>query len=126
MSMNPEVRAQWVAALRSGKYKQGVGRLKREASGFGPGDGEEFCCLGVLCDIQPPEVGHWVKIWDGVDYVLNGLPKANYGVSNAAEIPAILREKLGIDAEKQSRLISLNDRDHANFNEIANYIEQEV
>ena len=33
----------WVAALRSGKYKQTKGRL-REDNGF--------CCLGVLCNLH--------------------------------------------------------------------------
>jgi hypothetical protein len=40
--MNPEIKAQWVTALRSGEYKQGKGYLNR---------GGKFCCLGVLCDI---------------------------------------------------------------------------
>lgn len=33
----------WVPALRSGKYKQGRGQL-RSAN-------DEFCCLGVACDL---------------------------------------------------------------------------
>lgn len=37
----------WVAALRSGKYKQGKGRLhKVDASNH-----HKYCCLGVLCDV---------------------------------------------------------------------------
>ena len=40
--MNPEIKAQWVAALRSGEYKQGNEYLHR---------GDTFCCLGVLCDL---------------------------------------------------------------------------
>lgn len=44
--MNPEVKAQWVAALRSDEYKQGIGQLTYL------NDGEEYhCCLGVLCDL---------------------------------------------------------------------------
>jgi hypothetical protein len=38
-----EIAKQWCEALRSGKYKQGKGALKRDGS---------FCCLGVLCDIS--------------------------------------------------------------------------
>lgn len=38
--MNPEIKAAWLTALRSGEYRQGKGRL--ECS-----DGS-FCCLGVL------------------------------------------------------------------------------
>src|SRR5678815_494059 len=41
--MNPVVKEQWLAALRSGEYKQGRGALRQ-------GD-DTFCCLGVLCDL---------------------------------------------------------------------------
>lgn len=40
--MNPEIKKQWVDALRSGDYKQGKNCLRFE---------NRFCCLGVLCDI---------------------------------------------------------------------------
>ena len=36
----------WVAALRSGKYRQGQGGLRT---------GDRYCCLGVLCDLADPE-----------------------------------------------------------------------
>lgn len=35
----------WIEALESGKYKQGRNRLRSEE--------DEFCCLGVLCNICP-------------------------------------------------------------------------
>lgn len=38
-----KVRAAWVAALRSGEYKQGHGHLGNQERGY--------CCLGVLCDL---------------------------------------------------------------------------
>lgn len=40
--MDPEWKAKWVEALRSGKYKQGQYKLRDE---------DQFCCLGVLCDL---------------------------------------------------------------------------
>ena len=40
--MDREIKARWVAALRSGEYEQGRGSLRM---------GDAFCCLGVLCDI---------------------------------------------------------------------------
>lgn len=47
--MTPEQNAivdKWVAALRSGEYKQGKGILKEEV------DGEvRHCCLGLLCEV---------------------------------------------------------------------------
>jgi hypothetical protein len=49
LDMNPEIRAQWCAALRSGNYPQTQGQLRRTK----PGDGAEpgYCCLGVLCEL---------------------------------------------------------------------------
>lgn len=43
--MKYNVMRKWVKALRSGKYKQGVGKLKSSNG--------SFCCLGVLRDISP-------------------------------------------------------------------------
>ena len=40
--MNQEIKARWVAALRSGEYPQAINRLRFE-------DG--YCCLGVLCEL---------------------------------------------------------------------------
>ena len=40
--MRPAIKAKWIKALISGKYRQGKNALKR---------GTRFCCLGVLCDI---------------------------------------------------------------------------
>lgn len=44
--MNPEVKALWLEALRSGRYDQGVGNLKA-----GDPDNPAYCCLGVLCEL---------------------------------------------------------------------------
>lgn len=43
----------WVAALRSGKYKQGKRQLRA---------GDAFCCLGVACDLFDP------ASWNGCSY----------------------------------------------------------
>ena len=40
--MNEQVKDKWVAALKSGKYKQARGYLKTENG---------YCCLGVLCEL---------------------------------------------------------------------------
>ena len=37
-----------IADLRSGKYKQGQDRLRRN---------DELCCLGVACEVYQEEVG---------------------------------------------------------------------
>ena len=41
--MDQQIKAKWVAALRSGEYEQGVQLLRQ---------GDQFCCLGVLCDLH--------------------------------------------------------------------------
>jgi hypothetical protein len=41
--VNQEIKKLWVAALRSGEYKQAIGMLRR---------GDSFCCLGVLCNLH--------------------------------------------------------------------------
>jgi hypothetical protein len=68
--MNPEVKAKWLAALRSRKYKQGKDTLHA---------GDRFCCLGVLCDIS--DLGIWdlpgtseELLSDGRDYKVTGNP----------------------------------------------------
>ncbi len=40
--MNPEIKEQWIAALKSGNYRKDTGSLKTK---------EGYCCLGVLCEI---------------------------------------------------------------------------
>jgi hypothetical protein len=45
--MDKEAKKLWVEALRSGEYEQGQGMLcKMLADGT-----EEYCCLGVLCEV---------------------------------------------------------------------------
>ena len=62
-NMNNNLRKRWVAALRSGEYEQGKERLR---SG-----GDEYCCLGVLCDIVINDSllnGTDRYLWDGRPY----------------------------------------------------------
>src|SRR5687767_3496429 len=62
--MDPEVKARWVAALRSGEYQQARMRLR---------NGDAMCCLGVLCNLYDPSQ------WDDFAYgaeLKTGLPTA--------------------------------------------------
>jgi hypothetical protein len=47
--MHQDVKAKWVAALRSGKYEQGQYALNTD------GENGKFCCLGVLCELAVEE-----------------------------------------------------------------------
>lgn len=42
--IDPEIKAEWIAALRSGKYEQGRYTLRTPDN--------KFCCLGVYCDMK--------------------------------------------------------------------------
>lgn len=46
--MNKRVKTRWLAALRSGKYRQGTKQLRTIKPGT---DQVCHCCLGVLCDL---------------------------------------------------------------------------
>lgn len=50
--MNPDVKAKWVKALRSGKYRQTTGGLHDANE---DNNGPKMCCLGVLCDVFKQE-----------------------------------------------------------------------
>jgi len=51
--MNQEIKAKWIAALRSGEYTQTIGKLYRHRPDFADQPG--YCCLGVLCDLHAKE-----------------------------------------------------------------------
>jgi hypothetical protein len=86
--MNAEVKAKWVTALLSGEYKQGKGWLRSR--------NEEFCCLGVLCDLASKEgVGDWNLSADktGISiyrYIADDQP-------NGAELPLPVQRWAGLD-----------------------------
>lgn len=54
ITMDPQIKADWVAALRSPRYAQATGVLRNENG---------MCCLGVLCDRLDPE--GWTQDVDG-------------------------------------------------------------
>lgn len=58
LKMNSEIKKLWLAALRGQgpkKYKQGAGGLRNLS--------DEYCCLGVLCDVVDPEGWARVESW---------------------------------------------------------------
>jgi hypothetical protein len=108
---DPELKAKWVAALRSGEYKQGNGRLKRY---YFRTEEPAFCCLGVLCDVVKPEG------WDGEVHNFSGK-------STQQEYPNLNSMKeLGIYPSAVKALAKMNDEDKLPFNKIADYIEKNL
>lgn len=100
MAMKKGLKARWVAALRSGKYKQGRGSLQT-------GEGE-FCCLGVLCEISPA-VKHRVK-----------------AAGQEATLGVVGYTYAGLSREQEDILTSMNDEGSKTFLGIATWIERHL
>ena len=116
--MRADVKAKWVAALRSGDYKQGTGTLLNEKN--------EYCCLGVLAQVVDPErVGwHVPSMIYGTRLFLNddlGEGKnADLEQRTAAQY-ALMGDPMSITMSRI--LATLNDSWRHDFNAIADYIE---
>ena len=107
--MDQAVKARWVEALRSGRYRQTDGTLKDERG---------HCCLGVLCEVErPPEVEiGWNTIQVRVP-------------SEDGEPDVHIDAVLGPDLERRwgtgdtAVLTRMNDTEGLSFAEIADWIE---
>jgi hypothetical protein len=111
--MNVEMKQKWVAALRSGNYKQGEGRLRDSRNCY--------CCLGVLCDISKRGIWQSTELGDKYRFV----DKIN-GQSSLYDIAASIADDLGISGTEQCELIRMNDGKFVQkktFAEIADWIE---
>jgi hypothetical protein len=121
--MNPEYKAKWVLALRSGEYQQGHSSLRRHD--------DTFCCLGVLCEVvrrEHPDIGVWAPgPVDGLVSFLTPKEVEATRLPNSILSLVDLVDSVGNFAPERNPvqvLISLND--HAprkSFTEIANWIE---
>lgn len=114
--MDAKLKEKWVTALRSGKYEQGTGIMK---------SGNNFCCLGVLCEIDPDT--NWDEEHNG--YVYNKCPKETLTTQlddRDGNTEHTLLEKYNISIEMQDLLINMNDYQKFSFDEIADFIEKEL
>lgn len=136
--MNPEYKAKWVAALRSGKYEQGRAALHKEGGGM--------CCLGVLCDVVKDEVGgRWGEpsgrggsaigflINDHTPPNYNYPPFAVYALIGLTVADARVGRDISVAAKlprnQETRLYSLsvlNDSGDYTFAQIADIIEEQL
>lgn len=114
--MNGIWKKRWIKALRSGDYEQGRGVLKRTCENIP----DKFCCLGVLCEIHPSTVerptgsGQSFFGWLS-DNDLTG-----------ATLPSEMRKDLKMDEILIGNLIEMNDMQFKNFNDIADWIEENL
>lgn len=105
--MNPEIKKQWVDALRSGEYMQTQGTLKNHKG---------YCCLGVLTDLYLKE--HNEK-WEqcGTHYSYEG---------DDCNLSPIIQVWSGLNTWIESDLITMNDEEEKTFQEIAEYIKENL
>lgn len=97
MSMNPEIKKQWATALRSGNYKQGEYQLKRK---------DEYCCLGVLCDIYQKEHGQ-DACWNG-----NAFATIGEKTDKLTVLPIDIMKWSGLEHERGARVEIENEIAH--------------
>lgn len=114
--LNPEVKRDWLMALRGGEFTQTNSTL---------GDANGYCCLGVAAVTCLP-ADRTRKTADGNLFVA-AYPKAftddSIGSAYSASLPEWACDVLGLDPDAQTRLIELNDQENKNFSEIAAWIE---
>lgn len=130
--MREELKQKWVAALRSGDYKQTTGVLKRPSG---------FCCLGVLLDVS--EIGYWEDdtIFESSTYLIGedgdieeldadlGSFATQLGLgSKIGQTAADLIDDHSVGGEStiEEALIVMNDEERWSFESIANWIEANV
>lgn len=116
--MKQDIKAKWVAALRSGNYQQGHQKLNDVNE-------NRFCCLGVLCDIHAKETG---GKWD-VYAMGHGFYHGFSGYPPSAVIEWAALSEMGERVYHQGHyrtLPILNDYYKLSFSEIANLIEAEL
>ena len=109
--MDARIKALWIAALRSGEYKQGKHQLR---------DGDRFCCLGVLCNIhaqEHPTVAAEQSDPDGYMDAVGTLPlEVHTWADLGAPNPIVAGQSISL----------WNDIRGADFNKIADLIEQHL
>lgn len=98
----------WVAALKSGKYKQTTGALKKKGG---------YCCLGVACELYRKE--HKDEAW-----------RKNSFMGHDMALPEAVRDWLGLNSNTgtngaDDKLTVLNDDRRWKFSSIAKFIEKE-
>ena len=103
---NATNKRKWLAALRSGKYKQGCGSLRDGISN------PSFCCLGVYADVVGAK-------WDNAAFPMIG--------KTAIGDDTFLKSKVtGLSRRIQGILSEMNDVYGKDFRTIARYIEDHV
>lgn len=118
--MNPEVKKQWLEALRSGEYKQGKEYLR---------NGDQYCCLGVLCDLHSKETGTpWSEVLDHDEQnVFRYESSASIPQSKVIEWSGFDPNNVKIKYKNMSyNIMFLNDSRGLSFSQLADLIEAQL
>jgi hypothetical protein len=107
--MKKDVKERWIKALRSGKYKQTTGRLRTHEGGW--------CCLGVLCDVF--DNTRWT---DKLIY----RSREDSGDDRCGSIPEDAIRAIQFPDAQQYVLQQMNDIKRNTFDEIADYVEENL
>ena len=107
--MKPDIKAQWLTALRSGDYQQGQGYLRQ---------GDQYCCLGVLCDLYGKAMG---PEWEAVDQY--GAHRVHSMHGSEVVLPVKIMVWAGLEDRNPLDLAAMNDNG-STFEELANIIEE--
>lgn len=111
--MNLGIKHQWVTALRSGKYRQGGGALRKSHDGI-----DTYCCLGVLCELAVAANVIPQPVLDGEAYL--------YGPwEEAALLPREVVTWAELPHENPLDLSAVNDQG-STFSKIADMIEENL
>ncbi len=108
-----ELKAKWLEALRSGKYLQGVMTLRR----YNESMPDSFCCLGVLADVAGVN-------WEPAQYG----PYMRYGFKSDGEEGLWVTDLPGtlLHPTTTGMCMHMNDSENKSFNEIADWIEENL
>lgn len=101
--MNKELKAKWVNALRSGKYKQCQGVLRKKE-----GRTKSYCCLGVLREIMEPGSDDVHEEWSALSSTMSAVAGL---------------ECYGMNEGNQQRLLAEMNDGGSSFKAIADHIE---
>ena len=123
--MKSDIKELWVKALTDGSYEQGTNALKVD---------NQFCCLGVLCDLHAKATGNDWKVIDGNYFYLDNeelLPeKVMEWAGLNSQCPQVETEDQDLETDDAwyksiETLADLNDSG-SSFEEIAQLIKEQL
>lgn len=100
MKLDPELKAGWVADLRSGEFEQGHDYLRNT--------NDTYCCLGVLANRIDPGAWEW---WES-------------GWRWHGNVALLYQGGAALERYDQTTLTDMNDHQGCTFAQIADFIEK--